>query len=287
VQSVALDRHNEYVSEGIVLMVSEEPEADSKRSLTFGADRVLDSSNRLPQLDRWIEVRADETLYRAARRHGVRIVGACGGRGTCGSCLVRLQEGGYARLQDGAGDEAAAVEMSGAAAAESAHDVAASGRRWLRACQVCVRSDGSAEIAPRSLAPVVRTETDRGEAEFLPLDPVIEGCALALPAATLADPLDDTARVLRGLAAAGVADAGRLGIDLAAARTLPALLRGACVHGAGMAGWSPSPPPASPPSAWRWIWERPTPPPSWWTCPAASAWPASGWKIPRSPGAPT
>lgn len=46
-----------------------------------------------PALQREIECREDETLLAAARRAGVRIVGACGGRGHCGSCVVRVAEG--------------------------------------------------------------------------------------------------------------------------------------------------------------------------------------------------
>jgi ferredoxin len=46
-----------------------------------------------PELDREIEVQGDETIFHSARRNGLRIVGACGGRGTCGTCVVRVTEG--------------------------------------------------------------------------------------------------------------------------------------------------------------------------------------------------
>ena len=36
-----------------------------------------------------------DSIFQSARRHGVRIVGACGGRGTCGSCMVRVTEGEF------------------------------------------------------------------------------------------------------------------------------------------------------------------------------------------------
>ena len=48
-------------------------------------------------LNREIACGEDETLFHAARRHGVRVLGACGGRGVCGSCTVRLV-GGQALL---------------------------------------------------------------------------------------------------------------------------------------------------------------------------------------------
>ena len=154
-----------------------------------------------PHLDREIAVRAGESVYQSARRHGVRIVGACGGRVTCGSCMERVSGGALAHL-DGAGQEADAR-----------------GRHWQRACRIGLRSDCSAEVAPRSLAPVVRTEPEGGEGEVLPLQPAVGAYDLELPAATLQDNLADMDRARRALGE------DELSIDLAAARALPGLLR--------------------------------------------------------------
>lgn len=172
-----------------------------------------------PHLDREIAARDNETIFQSARRHGVRIVGACGGRGTCGSCVVRIGDGEVTKLQ------------SPGAAGEYLHENAgetSDRRKWLRACQISARSDCSVEVAPRSLAPVVRTETDRGDKEMLPLDAAVVALDLHVPEATLSDNLSDTDRVLRAL------DCGDLRIDLAAARQLPGLLRA----GQGSATWS-------------------------------------------------
>jgi uncharacterized 2Fe-2S/4Fe-4S cluster protein (DUF4445 family) len=181
----------------------------------------MNSSNRLPSaaatyrlhfphLDREIPSRENETVFQSARRHGVRIVGACGGRGTCGSCVVRVGDGEVARVQS-----------LGAAADELHEDngAATDGRKWVRACQISARSDCTVEVAPRSLAPVVRAETDTGEKELLPLDAAVLACDLEMPEATLTDNLADTDRVLRAMGAA------ELRIDLAAARELPGVLR--------------------------------------------------------------
>ena len=46
-----------------------------------------------PELDRDITGHAGETIYQSARRSGVRIIGACGGRGTCGTCRVQIVAG--------------------------------------------------------------------------------------------------------------------------------------------------------------------------------------------------
>lgn len=161
---------------------------------------------RFPQLDREIVVREDESLFQSARRHGVRVVGACGGRGTCGSCVVKVIEGEYAFLEDTAqrpGKRAPAPRK----------------RKWVRACQIAARSDCVVEVAPRSLAAVVRTDTDDGEKEVLPVDPVVIGVDVDVPEATLLDNLSDLDRVRRALADQA------LEVDLAAARQLPQMLR--------------------------------------------------------------
>ena len=46
-----------------------------------------------PELDREIASHDGETIFQSARRSGVRIIGACGGRGTCGTCRVLIVEG--------------------------------------------------------------------------------------------------------------------------------------------------------------------------------------------------
>lgn len=159
-----------------------------------------------PQLGRDIELRDGETLFQGARRHGLRIVGACGGRGSCGSCLVRVQAGEMVRNDDAACDEDGAPPAPGS-------------RKWMRACKLSPSSDCTIEVAPRSLAAVARAETDQGAPEVLPLDAAVQAFDLALPQATLQDNLSDLDRVWRGMGAAGGT------IDLEAARQLPGVLR--------------------------------------------------------------
>ena len=172
-----------------------------------------------PHLDREIAARTDESIFQSARRHGVRIVGACGGRGTCGSCVIRVGEG-----------EVAHVNSFGAAASDLCENdsLPPDQRKWLRACQISARSDCRVEVAPRSLAPVVRAETHCGEHEILPLDPAVLALDIEVPEASLADNLADADRVLRQL---GYAE---LTIDPAAARQLPAALR----SGENGPGWN-------------------------------------------------
>ena len=176
-----------------------------------------------PELDREIEVQGEETIFHGARRNGLRIVGACGGRGTCGTCVVRVVEGRIDHIHSAAPD---LLETDDDAA--GADSLAPGRRKWLRACQLRVRSDCTIEVAPRSLAPVVRADVDLGHAgETLPLDPAVSNHDLNLPAATLDDNRSDADRVLQAL---GMPD---LDIDLTAARMLSAALRNG-----GTANWA-------------------------------------------------
>ena len=156
----------------------------------------------IPALGRELICHEDESLLAAARRHGVRIVGACGGRGSCGSCVVRVNEGRVHR--DG----------------EGAH------KTWLRACRLQPRSDLSIEIAPRSLAPVVRADVrSSGEDALLALQPVVSEAVVQCTPATLSDLASDTRRVRRALAEQQPGLPQPDTIDAAAVADLPPLLR--------------------------------------------------------------
>jgi len=80
--------------------------------------------------------RAGSTLLDTLGRVGIFLPSACGGRGTCGACLVRLVEGGGALLPT----EAAHIGRGDARAG------------WRLACQLKVREDLSLEIPPEILA---------------------------------------------------------------------------------------------------------------------------------------
>ena len=158
-----------------------------------------------PQLARTIAARESETLFQSARRGGVRIVGACGGRGSCGTCVVRVVAGEVEHQGEDRGED---------------HGEAGGDRKWLRACRVSARSDCTVEVAPRSLAPVVRAEAEvAGAAETLAVDTLISARDIAVDKPSLNDPASDLERLRRALAATTGT------IDIAAARQLPGLLR--------------------------------------------------------------
>jgi uncharacterized 2Fe-2S/4Fe-4S cluster protein (DUF4445 family) len=176
---------------------------------------------RFPELDREITVRAEETIFQGARRNGLRLVGACGGRGTCGTCVVRVVEGHIDHIHSGPSDllQASPVAIAGDNAGHSR-------KKWLRACQLRVRSDCTVEVAPRSLAPVVRADAATGDqSEVLPLDAAVCSRDLSLPVATLADNISDADRIARALGAPAHT------IDLGAAQRLSAALRESPVEG--------------------------------------------------------
>ncbi len=163
------------------------------------SDREAACMLAFPQLGRRISVHPGETVFQTARRHGVRIVGACGGRGTCGSCMVRVLEGN--------------VEGGGAG-------LGGSSKQWIRACRVAARSDCTLEVAPRSLAPVARTGVDADLDDCAQTsDPVVVARELRLEAATLVDNASDVERIERALGEPLES------VDIAVARQLPGLLR--------------------------------------------------------------
>ncbi len=141
-----------------------------------------------------------ENLFQAARREGIRIVGACGGRGACGSCLIRAVDGALALRED---DEA----PDGA-------------RKWVRACRAIPQTDCEIEIAPRSLAAVARLDVHAENSRAEPIDdPCIEIVEVETAPPTLEDNVSDLDR-LRRAAPRKFVTAG-----LAALRAAPAVLR--------------------------------------------------------------
>lgn len=161
---------------------------------------------RFPELDRLIVAHPGETIFQCARRSGLRIIGACGGRGACGACSVRIAEGVVEHV-DGRPLQPRAAKSGDRS-------------RWVRSCQVLPRTDCTVDVEQRSLAPIVRAEIEAGESgETLPFDPVVISFDIAVPPPTLRDPQCDADRVIRASPVPITA------IDLAAARELPGLLR--------------------------------------------------------------
>jgi uncharacterized 2Fe-2S/4Fe-4S cluster protein (DUF4445 family) len=162
---------------------------------------------RFAHLEHPITAQAGDSLFQSARRNGVRIVGACGGRGTCGTCAVHVVEGQVERSP-----HAAPIREPG--------EMRSGRKKWQRACQLRALSDCTIEVAPRSLARVVRADVASSTgAEPLPLDPLVKSLDLSVAPASLADPASDTERLRRALPGQD------LRLDLHALRQLPGVLR--------------------------------------------------------------
>ncbi len=187
-------------------------------------DRPLQVS--FDNLDRSAACAPGETVFHAARRAGIRIVGACGGRGVCGTCMVRLRSG-----EIETSEQALPLQTSTPGAAHP-------DGQWVRACQVRPRGDCTVEVAPRSLARVVRAEVEgEGGWDFQP-SLAVHDVDLVEP--TLEQAGADADRVLQALRPSGVTR-----MDLSALRALPVLLREqqwrlrAVCHGAVVIGFLP------------------------------------------------
>ena len=193
--------------------------------------RPLAHTLHFAHLERELTALAGESIYHSARRQGVRIVGACGGRGTCGSCMIKVVHGpAEYQGQDLDADAVHIIDPADCAELPSSDQEGATDtsrprlrRKWLRACQTQVRGDCQIEIAARSLAPVVRAEFEARDGEMLLLDPVLRVVQITLPEPSLIDPLSDVDRMARGLTAQGLRAFNR--VDLGCARTLSRTLR--------------------------------------------------------------
>ena len=170
---------------------------------------------RFVGLDHDAECGDRETIFQGARRAGVRIVGACGGRGVCGTCAVHVAEGEVELLHP-----------------PTPHAKAQLANGWLRACLARPRGDCLVEISPRSLAPIARTEVEGAGGTAWPAAPAVRMHTVALSPPTLAASGADGGRLLDALG-----DPRVTRFDLVALRELPGRLRangwrvGVCVRG--------------------------------------------------------
>ena len=127
----------------------------------------------------------------AMHQAGLEANQPCGGQGRCGRCAVRVESGAVRRRS--------ALRLS-------PEDVAAG---YALSCQTVVEGDAVIEV-PEQEAVERQLTTDRAASAFtLPFaydparDQTIQVVPLTLPQPTMADSLDDVARLQRGLAANG------------------------------------------------------------------------------------
>lgn len=106
-----------------------------------------------------------ETLLDCARRSGVALASACGGRGICKTCVVHIKEGQLP--PPSTGDESLFSP-------DKIH------KGWRRACQVTVADDYCVEIPARGRAVSARLRPTGTDIWVQP-DPVVHGYRVTMP----------------------------------------------------------------------------------------------------------
>lgn len=139
----------------------------------------------------------DETLLDCARRMGVRIANACGGRGACKSCSIQIVDGNVP--EPSPQDQAFFSEVELA-------------NGWRRACQVIPQLDCRVEIPARSQAMPSRTQVEGGDISVRP-DPSVRTYRVAVEQPSL-DGLGDGDRLLSALNEKWTGVANRIDIDV-------------------------------------------------------------------------
>jgi uncharacterized 2Fe-2S/4Fe-4S cluster protein (DUF4445 family) len=136
------------------------------------------------------------TVLEAARRLGVDLDSACGGRGICGRCQIEVSEGEHAK--HGITSSAAGLTPVGDVEARYAADRGlADGRRL--GCTACVAGDLVIDVPPESqlYRQVVRKEPD---AHPIAIDPVVRLYYVDVADAELGASTSELRRLLEALA---------------------------------------------------------------------------------------
>jgi uncharacterized 2Fe-2S/4Fe-4S cluster protein (DUF4445 family) len=154
-----------------------------------------------------IEIEPGRTLLEAARAAGISLGAACGGRGTCGKCQVRILSGPLPPLGD------AETRLLSENAARQG---------WRLACRYIVTASVTAEtLLVRTFA---KDQMPPRERPFA-VAPPVRRWQVAVPASTLEKPGDDLGNLASALEQAGAPKVDR--VDLSVARRVPDLLRNA------------------------------------------------------------
>ena len=141
-----------------------------------------------------VESLAGETVLESARRIGIRLAAACGGRGTCRSCYVKVIEGEFV------GGEDAPLQ---------------------RACQIRPLSAITLGLSARSLSTPERTDVASTDVS-VDLAPQVRSVDVSMEPPSLTDRTADVERLAAALDDSGV----KLGpIDLGVLADLPVMLR--------------------------------------------------------------
>lgn len=130
-----------------------------------------------------VEALANETLLDCARRAGVEITSACGGRGICKSCVVKIENGEAPAPSDG--DRAFFSENK-------------LGAGWRRACQCSVVTTSSIKVPKRSRVGDGREHVDGVDVWIAP-DPAVKTCRVVVDEPNMVGSEGDGDRLMRAV----------------------------------------------------------------------------------------
>lgn len=137
-------------------------------------------------------IEENSTILDAARQLGVALESVCGGKGNCGKCKVRIEEGNYAKYKINSSIEAVTTREEVNSKFLSKQQIK---QNYLLACQTRIHGDVVVFVPEESRKgqQVVRKEATKRN---IKLNPAVKKYYVELAPATLHDPLGDYERLL-------------------------------------------------------------------------------------------
>jgi uncharacterized 2Fe-2S/4Fe-4S cluster protein (DUF4445 family) len=132
---------------------------------------------------KYVECLFSSTILQCARKAGIELISVCGGKGSCGHCLVRIIDGSVSPL-DQEERKLIAPEMVD--------------KGYRLACRAQLQGDCRIYIPQQSLSSLQRIQVE-GEEIPVKLEPVIKTCTVHMSFPSLDDTLADFERVRMAL----------------------------------------------------------------------------------------
>ena len=123
-----------------------------------------------------IDVTRKKTILEAASQAGIDLAVVCGGKGTCGTCLVKVVAGKYSKITSQEEAKIPSIKLK---------------KGFRLACQAVIQNDGKIEIPLQSLTAPQRTQVEGDEKDFS-IDPAVTSIELNITPPTLENPTADS-----------------------------------------------------------------------------------------------
>ena len=158
-------------------------------------------------LGKYGECPYSSTILHCARKTGIELIGVCGGKGSCGHCIVRIIDGNVSPA-DGEERKLLAPEMLD--------------KGYRLACRARLQGDCRIYIPQQSLSSLQRIQVE-GEEIFVKLEPVTTTCTVRMSPPSLDDTMADFERLR--LALEEQCKISSANADIATLRNLSSILR--------------------------------------------------------------